>query len=331
MPTVSVSACLWVCRVRVVPELLAPTGELSLKWHTFIHSTWGQLTGELSRTLPWCCSVYYELLFLSFWDQFDVGAKWQHKFFLSKLKKAHCIWKRKQLCFSKEAIKSNQSSINSELKICCRKVTDYFNLPVFSFALCLVLHVFQSSQKEEIIKSTGWSSEPSLIPPSPSGDWCVQVESPSLDSHTLHGFALYYACFCTNRQGCGGSLINVSTWNEVLETPLWFIKKGCNRKARSTKFKRYSWYNTLVLQVWPRWTSVVYLYLFFIHSVPDFLLWEVWQRRKGLSLDWNKPAELPWLLVISTICWFLPTILFFYPCPYVWLFLPFYAWWVWCL
>lgn len=79
VPAVSVSACLWVCRVRVV--LLAPTGELSLKWHTFIHSTWGQRTGELGRTLPWCCSVYYERLFSSFWDQFDVGAKWQHNLF----------------------------------------------------------------------------------------------------------------------------------------------------------------------------------------------------------------------------------------------------------
>lgn len=51
MPAVSGSAYLWIWHVHVVPELLAPTEELSLQWHTFIHSAWRQLTGELGQTL----------------------------------------------------------------------------------------------------------------------------------------------------------------------------------------------------------------------------------------------------------------------------------------
>ena len=39
MPAVSGSAYLWSRHAHVVPEPPAPTGELSLKWHTFIHST----------------------------------------------------------------------------------------------------------------------------------------------------------------------------------------------------------------------------------------------------------------------------------------------------
>ena len=43
-------ACLWSWHGHAVPGLTAHTGELSFQWHTFIHSTCGQLAGELCQT-----------------------------------------------------------------------------------------------------------------------------------------------------------------------------------------------------------------------------------------------------------------------------------------